>query len=146
LKVTGKSATKPSRKILAAGGILLGKGAHKGRVAIVRRPRYGGDIGLPKGKIKKGETEVSAALREVREETGFGATIKRYAGSTHYRVGGVPKVVSYFLMVADGEEATSSRDQKEVEAVEWTTPEGAVAMMTHEEDRALIRAVFALAR
>ena len=70
---------QPSRKILAAGGILLGKGAHEGQIAIVRRPRYGGEISLPKGKIKEGETEVSAALREVWEETGFGAKIKEYA-------------------------------------------------------------------
>ena len=60
---------QPSRKILAAGGILLGKGAHEGRIAIVGRPRYGGEVSLPKEKIKKGETEVTAALREVREET-----------------------------------------------------------------------------
>jgi 8-oxo-dGTP pyrophosphatase MutT (NUDIX family) len=63
---------KTSRKILAAGGILLGKGAHEGLIAIVRRHRYGGEISLPKGKIKKGETEVSAALREVREDTALG--------------------------------------------------------------------------
>lgn len=144
MKVTGKSMAQPSRKILAAGGILLGKGAHEGQIAIVRRPRYGGEISLPKGKIKEGETEVSAALREVWEETGFGAKIKEYAGSTHYLVGDLRKVVSYFLMEAAGEEATGSRDEVEIEAVEWTTPEAAVAILTHEEDRALIRAVFAL--
>src|SRR5262249_28841819 len=144
LKDASKSLAQPCRTILAAGGILLGKGANKGRIAIVRRPRYGGEISLPKGKIKKGETEASAALREVREETGLEAKIKKYAGSTHYLLGDVLKVVSYFLMRAKGKEAVGSRDQEEVEAVEWTTPEQAVAMLTHEEDRALIRAVFAL--
>ena len=53
-------------------------------------------------------------------------------------------MVSYFLMEAAGEKATGSRDEVEIEAVEWTTPEAAVAILTHEEDRALIRAVFAL--
>jgi 8-oxo-dGTP pyrophosphatase MutT (NUDIX family) len=76
LKIAGKSAAQSSRKILAAGGILFGKGAHEGQIAIVRRPHYGGEISLPKGKIKKGETEVFAALREVREETGIEAQIK----------------------------------------------------------------------
>ena len=146
MKVTDKSVAKTSRKILAAGGILLGKGAHEGRIAIVRRARYGGEVSLPKGKIKKGETEISAALREVREETGFVAKIKEYAGSTHYVVGNLPKVVSYFLMEAGGEEAVGPLEGEEVEAVEWTTPEAAVAVLTHEEDRALIRAVFALSR
>jgi 8-oxo-dGTP diphosphatase len=138
--------SQPFRKILAAGGILIGKGANEGRIAIVRRRRYGREISLPKGKIKKGETEASAALREVREETGFEAKIKKYAGSTHYLVGNVPKVVSYFLMRAKGEEAVGSRDEEEVEAVEWMTPEAAVTMLTHEEDRALVRTVFALPR
>ena len=87
-------------------------------------------ISLPKGKIQKGETEVSAALREIREETGFEPKIKEYAGSTHYLVGDLPKVVSYFLMEADGEEATAAREGKEVEAVEQMTPKAAVAMLT----------------
>jgi hypothetical protein len=49
-------------------------------------------------------------------------------------------------MEAEGEEAMGSRDEEEVEAVEWKTPIAAVATLTHEEDRALIRAVFALPR
>jgi hypothetical protein len=48
MKVTGKSAANTSRKIIAVGGILLGKGTHEGRIAIVRRPRYGGEISPPK--------------------------------------------------------------------------------------------------
>ena len=146
MKATGKSVSQSSRKVLAAGGILLGKGSHEGQIAIILRPRYGREISLPKGKIKKGETEVSAALREVREETGFGATTKEYAGSTRYLVGDLPKVVSYFLMEADREEATGLRQGEEVEAVEWKTPEAAVAVLTYEEDRGLIRAVFGLPR
>jgi 8-oxo-dGTP pyrophosphatase MutT (NUDIX family) len=146
LKVAGKAVAQSSQKILAAGGILLGKGSHDGRIAIVRRRRYGGEIGLPKGKIKQGETEASAALREVREETGFGAKIKKYSGSTHYLVGNLRKVVSYFLMEAEGEEPLGSREGEEIEAVEWITPEAAVAILTHEEDRDLIRAVFPPAR
>ena len=144
MKDVRKSVAQPSRKILAAGGILLGKAAHEGQIAIVRRPRYGGEISLPKGKIKKGETEASAALREVREETGFDAKIKKYAGSTHYLVRNLSKVVSYFMMEAESQEPMVSREGDEVEAVEWKTPKEAVEMLTHEEDRVLIRAVFAL--
>jgi len=53
LKVTDKSLAKISQKILAAGGILFGKGAHKGRIAIVRRPRYGEKSDSPKERSRK---------------------------------------------------------------------------------------------
>jgi len=39
-------------------------------------------------------------------------------------------VVSYFLMEADGEEATAAREGEKVEAVEQMTPKAAVAMLT----------------
>jgi hypothetical protein len=55
-------------------------------------------------------------------------------------------MVSYFLMRAECEEAVGLRDEEEIDAVGWRTPEEAVAMLTHEEDRALIKAVFGLPR
>ena len=66
----------------------------------------------PKERSKKAKLKYPLHLREVREETGFEAKIKKYAGSTHYLVGDVPKMVSYFIMRAKDEEAVGSRRRR----------------------------------
>lgn len=54
--------------VRAAGGLVIRRGADREiRVALVHRPRYD-DWSFPKGKQRRGETLLSAALREVREE------------------------------------------------------------------------------
>src|SRR5262249_52527526 len=83
--------------IRAAGGIVMGVRRNSGKIAIIRRRRHGGDIGLPKGKLKAGESEAEAALREVGEETGFRVAVRQAAGTTHYSVDGQPKAVAYFM-------------------------------------------------
>jgi 8-oxo-dGTP diphosphatase len=134
------------QSILAAGGIVLGAGDNVGRIALVKRRRYPGEIGLPKGKTKEGEEIVDTALREVREETGCKVRIREYAGSAHYFVGAVPKAVFYFVMEPDGSEEPAEVDAEEIEAVEWAPPEKAIAKLTHRVDRDLISAVFGIRR
>jgi hypothetical protein len=45
---------KASKAIRAAGGIISGVGSNSGKIAVVRRRRYGGEVGLPKGKLNEG--------------------------------------------------------------------------------------------
>ncbi len=64
----------PRRRYRAAGGVVLDE---TGRVLLIERHlRRDGltlhEIRLPKGKLDAGETDADAALREVREETGYG--------------------------------------------------------------------------
>jgi len=135
-----RAGTEP---IVAAGGIVRGAGDNRGKIVIVHRRRYGGEIGLPKGKSEPGETPAATALREVEEETGLIAKVREFAGSTHYEVGRTPKVVHYYVMDYDRLSATK-RDSKEVERSEWVTPIEAVEKLTHNEDRELIAVVFGL--
>ncbi|MGH2524795.1 MAG: NUDIX domain-containing protein, partial [Anaerolineales bacterium] len=51
----------------AAGGIVV----RDGRVLLLHK-RTKDEIVLPKGHVEEGETPEAAALREVREETGYG--------------------------------------------------------------------------
>src|SRR5262249_20314734 len=132
-----------TESIVAAGGIVRGTGDNRGKIVIVHRRRYGGEIGLPKGKSKTGETPAATALRGGEEETGLIAKGRGLAGSTHYEVGRTPKVVHYYVMDFDRLSAMK-RDSKEVERSEWVTPSEAVKKLTHSEDRELIAAVFGL--
>jgi 8-oxo-dGTP diphosphatase len=132
--------------ILAAGGIVRGEGENNGKIALVRRRRYRGDISLPKGKVKDEEDAVAAALREVKEEIGCQVEIVEYAGRTQYPVGRRPKLVIYFIMKLVDTPNPGPLDEDEIEAVEWVTPAEAKSMLTHEEDRDLIAAVFSLPR
>jgi len=132
--------------ILAAGGILRGEGPNARKIAVVRRRRYGGETGLPKGKLENFDDFISAATREVQEETGFEADIIEYAGTTHYYVGGLPKAVCYLVMQACSATPTRPIDRQEIEAIEWMTPYQAITALTHREDRWLVAAVFGLQR
>jgi 8-oxo-dGTP pyrophosphatase MutT (NUDIX family) len=135
-----RSTSTPA--IRAAGGIILGTGKNDGKIVLVHRRRYGGEIGLPKGKLKKGEDDIAAALREVFEETGLTAKIKKYAGTTNYLVSSVPKIVTYFIMEPESANSRGPSDHGEIESIEWVTPSEAFGMLTHREDRELINKVF----
>jgi len=92
-------------RVEAAGGVLwrtraTGAGIE---VALVHRPGRDG-WSLPKGKLHAGEHPVIAALREVREETCFQASLGPALGTTNYFTGGRAKRVRYWSMAAtDGE-------------------------------------------
>jgi 8-oxo-dGTP pyrophosphatase MutT (NUDIX family) len=135
-----------SAPILAAGGIVKGEGLNEGKIAVVWRRRYKGEIGLPKGKVKGSEDLLVAARREVMEETGWDVEILEYAGTTHYRVGRRPKAVCYLIMKVSQSSPTSPIDTEEIEKVEWVTPSQANGALTHREDRELVAAVYGLPR
>lgn len=110
-------------------------GAEVVEVAIVHRPRYD-DWSLPKGKLISGESEFEAALREVREETGYRARPGRSLGTVRYlkSSGGLsrPKVVRYWAM-----EASSGvfAPHEEVDGLRWIPLDEARKVLTHPTDR-----------
>jgi 8-oxo-dGTP pyrophosphatase MutT (NUDIX family) len=59
---------------------------HEGEVVLVRQYRHGVDditLEIPSGIVDPGETELAAAQRELREETGYTAERWQYLGSVH---------------------------------------------------------------
>src|SRR5712691_8868118 len=96
---SGEPGDGASPKVRAAGGVLVRTNDRGEReVAVIHRPAYD-DWSLPKGKLQEGETDEEAALREVREETGFQARLGRRLGTTSYRDRfGRPKTAVYWEM------------------------------------------------
>jgi 8-oxo-dGTP diphosphatase len=127
---------QPHDLIRAAGGVLF-RTSRRGRdkVAVVYREARG-DWTFPKGKLDEGESFEEAALREVVEETGITAVIRRFVGSTNYtHRKGRPKIVAYYLMEAiSGEFAPN----EEVDELRWVTLDEAYELLTWDRDQELI--------
>jgi 8-oxo-(d)GTP phosphatase len=120
--------------IRAAGGVVWRARQGKIEVALIHRPRYD-DWSLPKGKLEDGETELAAAVREVREETGSRVAVSRFLGSITYDVGGSRKGVGYWVMRhLDGDFAVNH----EVDEIEWLRPKAARERMTHPIERTIM--------
>jgi 8-oxo-(d)GTP phosphatase len=120
--------------VRAAGGVVWR--VHKGKVevAIVHRPRYD-DWSLPKGKLLVGESELSAAVREVEEELGSRVTVSRRIGTISYDAASARKTVTYWVMRhVDGEFAPGD----EVDEVAWLRPKAAREHLTYYVDRRIM--------
>jgi 8-oxo-dGTP diphosphatase len=114
--------------IRAAGGVVR----RDGLIAVVHRPQHG-DWSLPKGKLEPGEDDATAAVREVREETGRDAVIEQDLGTVSYEVAsGRPKTVRWYLMRASSD-ATDLAD--DVDTVRWLAPENVEEILTYATDR-----------
>jgi len=102
--------------------------------ALVHRPKYD-DWSLPKGKLDSGEHALSAAVREVREETGLEVVVGRRSIRTGYPVDEGLKRVDYWVMQAVGGVFAPNH---EVDELRWLLPADAAALCSHEHDRAVV--------
>ncbi|WP_086853994.1 NUDIX hydrolase, partial [Amycolatopsis kentuckyensis] len=131
-----------TQEVRAAGAVLWRVAGGVTEVALVHRPRYD-DWSFPKGKLDPGETIAEAAVREVREETGFTAVLGRYLARTAYPVparsgsGTVPKTVDYFAAEAVSGEFEAN---DEVDELRWLAPTAAEKLLTRPEDVRVLRA------
>lgn len=121
-----------SGPVLAAGCVLWRRAPDGGpEICLVHRPRYD-DWSFPKGKLKRGETALEAALREVLEETGHHCVPGPALPTARYTANGRPKEVSYWAAEAtDG--AFTPND--EVDRLAWLAPGTARARLSRPGDR-----------
>ena len=122
----------------SAGGLVFDD---DGRVLLIRardlrnRPVWT----LPKGTLTTGETSADAALREVREETGWRCELVRELEAVTYwfqREGErVRKTVRWYLMRPL--EKVGEHDH-EVDEVAWVSREEALTRLRYDSDRRLL--------
>jgi phosphohistidine phosphatase SixA/8-oxo-dGTP pyrophosphatase MutT (NUDIX family) len=129
-----------SEPVLAAGAVLWRVTSSAGlEIALIHRPKYD-DWSLPKGKLTDGEHVLTAAVREVEEETGVAARLGRPLPTQHYLVEGVPKEVWYWSAQArtDGTRAFSAGD--EVDELLWLAVGDAERRLTNARDSGVLAA------
>ncbi|MCR3719399.1 MULTISPECIES: NUDIX hydrolase [Prauserella salsuginis group] len=127
----------------AAGAVLwrpAADGAPGVEIAVVHRPRYD-DWSLPKGHLDPGETAPVAAVRELREETGFPAVLGAFLKRVEYRIARGRKAVDYFSARA-GEGVFEANG--EVDELRWAAPDDAAQLLTYDSDSDVVERFAAL--
>ncbi len=124
----------------SAGGVII----HDNQVLLIYSPSRN-SYGFPKGTIDKGETKEVAALREVKEETGYNTEILDFLGEytfdfdwkdgNRYR-----KTVSYYLMgLSDTEEPQADLQEGEDFINLWLPIEEAENTLTYDDAKEVLR-------
>ena len=121
------------RDVRAAGAVVTRKG---GDVLLVHRPKYD-DWSFPKGKLDPGEHAVTAAVREVAEETGLDIRLGPALAPQRYRMSnGRMKAVDYWTARVIGHDDVSGyRVNAEIDSVEWVNWKAAMQRLTYPHDR-----------
>jgi 8-oxo-dGTP pyrophosphatase MutT (NUDIX family)/phosphohistidine phosphatase SixA len=119
--------------VRAAGAVVTRKG---GEVLLVHRPKYD-DWSFPKGKLDPGEHTVTAAVREVAEETGLDVRLGPALSPQRYRMSnGRWKSVDYWTArVVGSDDVSGYRPNAEIDDVEWVPWKDAVHRLTYPYDR-----------
>lgn len=121
----------------AAGGVLIDTtGKH---VLLLIRPQRD-EVRLPKGHVEPGETVEQAAVREVREETGYAdVEILDYLGKQHvaftYQETAIQRIESYFLMQIRSERKTAPEETDDQFFPIWATWDEAKQHLTFDAER-----------
>jgi 8-oxo-dGTP pyrophosphatase MutT (NUDIX family) len=131
-----------TRSEISAGGVVYERQGDGVRIALAARRTRKGELvwGLPKGGIDEGESEVDAAIREVREETGLEAVVEEDLGQIRYMYVWegvrVRKAVRFFLMRATGGDVSQHDD--EMEDVRWFTVPSAIRRAAYRGEREVL--------
>ena len=132
----------------AAGGVVL----LKKKILLVKNKK--GDStedrspwwGYPKGHLEEGEKPVDAAVREVFEETGFEVKAKKNKpiAESRYEISRAGKKVQKTVWFYEMEviEPFKNEPDEEIEEIALVDFESALDLLTHEEDKKILKYVF----
>jgi 8-oxo-dGTP pyrophosphatase MutT (NUDIX family) len=123
----------------AAGGVVV----DDERVLVLRRPSRD-EVRLPKGHLKKRESAQEAALREVREESGYGdlevvADLGQQVVEFNYQGTHVVRDERYYLMRLRGAGQVERAGGEDQFIPDWVTWEKALDELSFEAEREWVR-------
>ena len=126
------------RQEFSAGAVLYTKDGDTIKyVLVIERS---GHCGFPKGHIERGEGKKTAALREIREETGVSATlVGDFLRDVEYMMGAkARKRVTYFL--AEYDPVLILTKGSDIRGLHLLPFDEAYSRLTHENSKAILKA------
>jgi 8-oxo-dGTP diphosphatase len=143
-KANGKQLLVSGKHPIIGVGAVIYRYDRKGRLSVLLIKKEGGYWTLPKGQLKRDESELDALEREVAEETQLRGTPGPLIHTVRYKImkrGSLRhKQVAYYLFAAPGGVAKPSASER-IERVAWFSPRAAIRRIK----RRRIRTVLALA-
>jgi 8-oxo-dGTP pyrophosphatase MutT (NUDIX family) len=128
---------------ISAGGVVFRLWKSDFQICLISRRKSGRLIWcLPKGHVEKEEPLKSAALREIREETGISGSVLHSLGSIHYSFfdlesrRNILKTVHFFLVRY--ERGTLSDHDDEAEDAKWFSIGEAQNRLEYPSERAIL--------
>ncbi len=125
-----------TNRIVAAGAVVTRAGKNEIEFLLIFR-KYRGDWTFPKGKVDPGEHLLTAAVREVREETGFAVSLGVPLPTQTYEVDGIRKDSHYWVAQKLAGEFVPN---DEVDEIAWLSLEQAKAKLTYKHDQEVLAA------
>jgi 8-oxo-dGTP pyrophosphatase MutT (NUDIX family) len=115
-------------------GVFLTKGDGVDEILLVETHRKKYQYSFPKGKRDKGEDTLSAAKRELLEETGIGEDSYEFISGKRYIEYrpdcDKPHIVYYAARLKTNNVTLAPRDTKEIRSARWFTPTDIYTMRT----------------
>lgn len=123
-------------RIVASGAVVTRTGPNGKEFLLVHRD-YREDWTFPKGKVESGEHIIGAAVREVREETGFAIELGVRLPTQTYKIGERLKDSHYWsARLLSG----TFLPNDEVDEIAWLTFDDAARTLTYEHDVEVLKA------
>jgi 8-oxo-dGTP diphosphatase len=132
--------------IRAVGGVAL-RGAPGGGLQVLLIRKRGGLWTLPKGRVKRGESDEAALVREFKEETGLDCSVGEMVSQSSYRVlkeGRLKrKTVVYYMLRAE-EGVPRPGAEEGIEHAAWVDLPRALKRIGRPRVRAVLRSALTL--
>ncbi len=150
-KVTGKGGKTSHREIIEhSGGVVVAATTPEGKVPMVMQYRKAAEkavLEIPAGKLENGEDPESAALRELKEETGYTAASIRHISSFYSSIGYSEEVLHFYIATDLTPGETDFDENEAIDVYEYTVDELIEMAMNNEiADAKSIIAILMLSR